>query len=301
MSQSDHDNSPYKDKVTIRAQKDSIAPLVILFGFATSQVHNLDKFTKKIYDHIEYKGQTCETILLCPTVFQLYSHSNNLKLGSYLWYIINQYCANKRPLFLHVFSGSSFLLHAMFLLLDQNNDMKAKIKQCLTGIIWDSSPIYPDEDVAAKATAPLMDSWKVPRFLWYPLLSYGIIPLYWTYDFGSWTNAHKYRRNYWKKMNDFPVEYDLPQLYIFSTKDTITSSTHIEELGKGLTKYEHMREIVVQKKYEDSIHVQNFKNHTEEYTNDVIEFIFTCLKRYESQEKKGTVFPEYISGIRSKL
>lgn len=166
------EKSPYKDKITVHATHDSDTPLVFFFGFATSQTHNLEKFNK-IYEKIQFNGQSFESILLCPTIFQLYSHSNNLKLSFYLWALINQYCQKTRPLIFHVFSGSSFLFHAMLLLLEQNPKLMNKIKNCWAGIVWDSSPIYPDEDIAAKATAPLMDSWNMPRILWYPLLSYG--------------------------------------------------------------------------------------------------------------------------------
>jgi hypothetical protein len=296
----DHTNSPYKDKVKVLADANSTAPLVVLFGFATSQAHNLEKFTRTIYDNIEYKGQKMQSILLTPTVFQLYSHSNNLTLGAYLWHIINENSVQKRPLFFHLYSGSSFLIHAMLLLLEKDLKLKAKIQQNLAGIIWDSSPIYPDEDVAAKATAPLMDSFHIPRFMWYPLLSYVVIPLYWTYDFGSMNNARTYRMAYWETMKKFPQDYSLPQLFIYSTKDTITSSEHLDELVDTLQALPNMKDLTRHRKYEDTLHVQHFKTHTKEYTRDVTQFVNQCLVRWES-EKGDIPFPEYTGELRSKL
>lgn len=90
-------------------------------------------------------------------------------------------------------------------------------------------------------------------------------------------------------MRSFPIDYKLPQLYIYSTKDTITCGDHLDRLFDELKQNEQIKEIVFRKRYEDTIHVQHFKRHPEDYNCTVVTFIHTCLKLWEQRTKDTSI------------
>ena len=93
----------------------------------------------------------------------------------------------------------------------------------------------------------------------------------------AFLNVEELDKNFYKRLQDPKSDY--PQLYLYSSDDPLTRPEIIEDW----INQEEKRVVVWKKKWEKSKHVQHFRLHKEEYSNEVLKFMKFCEENKRSR------------------
>ncbi|XP_031564141.1 transmembrane protein 53-A-like [Actinia tenebrosa] len=238
-------------------------PIVVILGWNNSQHKYLAKysemFEKRGYDTL------CSTANPFNTFFR--SGSKVKEIAHRILDVLLEMNCSSRPVFLYAFSngGGAVFFQLTEALSTPESKYFDKIK--VAGSIFDSFPVVPEMKsvkIVQKTITGYIGNPIVRWLVWYGL---GIsIPLMILID----PNIKRYMHS----ITNSPINCD--QLVLFSKTDPFAPSEDIEHfINERRKRGVH----VVAKCWEKSHHVNHYREHPNEYTRIVYDFIDNCLKK----------------------
>lgn len=162
----------------------------------------------------------------------------------------------RRPIVFHSFSnGGSSVIRNLVNLVEEPGSRYAYVRDCTLGFVLDSAPAWETIDMLNNVTEAM-----------------GIGPTQRRLIAAAQTVVEKIfpQRfpNFWKDMRR--LGWGRPQLYLYSTADTITTASKIDEI---LEEKRHLGQLVLVRRWTDSAHVAHHKAHKAEYEAAIDEFL----------------------------
>uniref|UniRef100_A0A0K0EXD6 Transmembrane protein 53 (inferred by orthology to a human protein) n=1 Tax=Strongyloides venezuelensis TaxID=75913 RepID=A0A0K0EXD6_STRVS len=244
--------------------------IICLFGWAGCK----DRYLKKYATFYEEAGYS--TLRATAPIEKIRNLRDYKKYGlEYFKKFLSQPNVGKKKVFFHIFSmnGASTFLKFYEILLNHEESIM------ISGIIFDSCPadVKPTQGALAISYALYPPSkygnltTKMTKFI----LTIGFMSHRYMIYLESLFTENAYERNfaYYKliTMNSLPKQ----QLYLFSEKDNICSSSSIKEFIK---KQETINMKTFEKlEFTDSEHVQHFRSYPREYADKCLLFIKSSL------------------------
>lgn len=179
----------------------------------------------------------------------------------------------------HIFSNNGCFLwewvrHLIFERTDWSSSSSVDsntVKEKIIGVIFDSAPAYYDGNASEIQTAfQYLDSTAEKERL---------LEITQTLD----PQLMKQRfDNYWSGLRNDTI--NIPQLYLYSEHDALTSAQHLEELIAYRTEVMREKNIIWKHAFTESAHCAHLLKYPQEYTESVTQFLNFC----ENIQFRGT-------------
>ena len=263
----------YKSKfgvvVTEFSSSNEVKPVVAILGWNSSR----DKHIAKYSAIFEDKGFDTVCITAHPFNTFFRTGSKVKQISEYLLDILNGMGCSQRPVFLYAFSngGCAMYFHMMEALTTKGHIHHNAMP--VVGTIFDSCPINPNMDSVKIVQESVTDAIHMP--LVRPLVWYGLgitVPL-----------LVKFNTTIKRFMEDLTnSSLTCPELILYSKADKLAPYKDIETYIKAI---ENRGVDVTARCWEESSHVNHYREHTEEYLGLLNLFIDKCLNLYKQQKK----------------
>ena len=225
--------------------------IVLVLGWTASRIRSIVKYAN-IYSEL---GLPC--VCAAPSLAEVWSASFGNAKAKKILRGVNESLEERCGLVLHLFSGAGFTFLPTIVKEVTSKDSKFH----LTGIVFDSGPA-PFSQRAGLAAARLMKEQG----------GYGSLSYYTSCAAGIAVNAivGSVRRRSMRTVLDHPLLLQVPQLYLYSSCDSVALVDDVEEemrlqVSRGADVSSHC--------WSDSEHVKHFIEHPEEYTLQISKFI----------------------------
>ena len=262
--------NPAKPEIIVEAPADGATPkaVVVLMGWFGSKLRHVRKYSEL------YEQRGCATVTGCIdslSVMLLDMH----KIDEFTGAIVHEAAKLLRlgdeiPLVCHVFSnGGGIPLHRMEEVMVEKSQAGSSgdkdvedwklIKERLNlgAEIFDSAPAFPDFETYRGALNAALPNPVVASFAFFLFGAYFRLIEFIAYLSGK-TN---WAVTYWSHWEGSPAHSPV-QSFIYSTADSITKSSKLDELCK-IREAKGVR--VIAKRFDDSGHVQHLLAHRKEY------------------------------------
>jgi len=224
--------------------------IVILLGWAASRVKSLERYAD-IYSRIGVPV-VCSAPSLAEVWFETFGNVKAKKLLCPLNKSLDKQC----PVVLHLFSGAGFtFLPTIIEELKQSNS-----KLQLSGLVFDSGPAEFSLRSGMAAAKLMHQQGGYSRLAYYSSCAGGVV-----------VNAvvGGKRRSSMRAVLDNPA-VRVPQLYLYSAVDTVALVDEVEremqlQVSRGVDVSSH--------RWSDTTHVRHFREHPEEYTTQIHNFL----------------------------
>lgn len=251
--------------------------IVLLMGWWGAEIKHVQKYAEV------YQKRDCATVSVVADTFQVMTHLAYPSLDNCardaareVAKLIrnNEKDGRKIPVIIHAFSNAgSFLVDRLEVLIQEaRDDLKAKYSEDLVlvgdrmnGEIFDSSPAYPDISLGFTSTNGVVfgDLLIVKIIVGFLFFLAGAVSVVCNWVLG----LPDVRWTFWSNMREGRL--CLRQAYIYSTADSITNVTRLEELIENRRKFSN----VTVQKFEDSKHVTHMIKHPKVYEKLVDDFL----------------------------
>ncbi|KAL3270878.1 hypothetical protein HHI36_021393 [Cryptolaemus montrouzieri] len=251
------------DHIIVNSEETS--PIVILFGWAGCKDQNL-----RHYSYI-YEKQGLTTIrYICPFNTLFFDINNMIRIGKEMVRPLEKETFLGSPIVFHIFSNGGAFQYEVFLKALEKHPLIKQIK----GVIFDSTPgrrTMVSTFLAIKADVN-------PGYLQLPTSA--LLTLYCIMKGSLETiNAKLLKKEYvqYKPFeNLMDEEYKWPQHFIYSKADKLIPYQDVEEF---IRYRESLGVDVSLTRYENSAHVQHYRNNKLSYVKSVVKFINKILKK----------------------
>lgn len=266
---------PSKPELIVETPPNGETPkaVVLLFGWFGSKLRHVRKYAE-IYDRrgcATITGSLDSRSLMVVDLVKIDEFA--LMMGKEAAKLLRT--GDNIPLICHAFSnGGGIPLQRMEQLIDEKTRdgthnvaedwilIRERLK--LGAEIFDSAPAFPDmETFRGAVNAGLPGIMGTILFYSVALYFHAMNVLRYVNGDPHWGDA------YWKHWESCPAHAPV-QAYVYSTADTITKSSKLDELVK--TRVESGVQVKV-KRFDDSLHVQHMMKHREEYCGLIDEIL----------------------------
>jgi hypothetical protein len=243
--------------------REKLSPVVVILGWNNSQDKHLVKYSE-MFEH-----RSCGIVHATANPFNTFYRSGTKvkQIGHHILDVLLEMNCAERPVFFYAFSngGGAVFFHVMEALTTAQSKYYGKVK--IAGSIFDSFPVPPHRKnvkIVQKTVTGYIQNPIVRGLVWYGL---GVsVPLFILFD--------STLKRYMPGLISSPLRCD--ELVLFSKSDPFAPYLDIEDYVKERRK----RGVhVVSKCWEKSVHVNHYRENTDEYSRLVDRFIDDCLKK----------------------
>ena len=225
--------------------------IVVLLGWTASRIKSIAKYAN-IYSEL---GMPC--ICVAPSLPEVWFASRGNAKAKKVLKGVEEISEEGSGIVLHLFSGSSTTFLPTFIKDLTNKDSKHR----LSGIVFDSGPVSFSVRPGIAAAKLMRQQGGFGPLAYYASCTGGIV-----------VNGVLgiIRRRSMRAMFDHPVMLQIPQLYLYSSSDSVALVEDIEDemrlqVSRGVDVSSHC--------WHGSEHVRHFLEYPEEYTSQVNNFI----------------------------
>lgn len=230
--------------------------VVMMVGWTESRHSALSKYAA-LYTEL---GLPC-VVLAPPVPYVWYTSLGNSATQSVL-HLLDHAFKSPTSLLLHIFSGGGTVVFPQ-LVHEHSKPDGLFSKLTPTGVVFDSGPVWFSVE-SGLAASKLVYQQGGMNFLTYSLANaVGVLT---SFAIGPRKCSEL------QKSLDHPSLLHMPQLYLYSDRDSVSSAKHIREIMEGQRK--KGRE-VCSHCWEDTEHVKHFVQHPDEYTTKIMDFMRT--------------------------
>lgn len=248
--------------------RDTAKPVVTILGWNSSR----DKHIAKYSSIFEDRGFDTVRVTANPFNTFLRSSTKVKEISEYLLDTLQSMGCHQRPVFLYAFSngGCAMYFHMVEALTTKGNKYHNALP--VIGSIFDSCPVNPSMESVKAVQETVTDAVQMPLLkplVWYSLGA--IIPL--TINFNSTV------KRFMNSLTNSPLV--TPRLVLYSKTDKFAPYKDIDKFVDALRD----RGIdVTQRCWEESAHVNHYREHTEEYLSLLNAFLDKCLDIYRKEQ-----------------
>jgi len=224
--------------------------IVILLGWAVSRVKSLERFADI------YAGIGVPVVCSAPSLPEIWFESRGNVKAKKLLDPLNGFVDEQCSIVLHLFSGAGFTF--LPTIIEELRQRSSKLQ--LSGLVFDSGPVWFSLRSGVAAAKLMHQQGGYSRLAYYSSCAGGVV-----------VNAvmGRKRRSSMRTVLDNPA-IRVPQLYLYSTVDTVALVDEVEremalQASRGVDVSSH--------KWSDTVHVRHFREHPEEYTTQVHNFL----------------------------
>lgn len=225
--------------------------IVLLLGWAASRIKSIARYAS-IYSELGIPS-----VCAAPTLSEVWLASYGNAKAKKILGAVKETSEERCEITLHLFSGAGFAF--LPTIVEEVTNVDSKLH--LSGIVFDSGPV-PFRQRAGLAAANLMRQQG----------GYGPLAYYAACTGGIMVNAvlGRARRNSMRAVLDHPVLHHVPQLYLYSSSDSVALVDDVEDemrlqASRGVDVSGH--------RWNDSEHLKHFIKYPDEYTLEVTKFM----------------------------